>query len=195
MHYDIEIEGVGHGLVMNNPIAMSGQSTRVPKPEQEAEQKCYRLPPTKEFKKGELYAPSEWLMATLLSVTQPFKLKLRGKTVSSKKWLAGGSEILPDKIGLGTEAYEVYITSAVIQKSRVLRARARVKDWSLAFRLEFSDADPLYGDIALALQPVIKDMWTMAGVMSGIGDNRPNSPRKPGRHGKFRLVRCELNEG
>lgn len=194
MHYEIQFDGIPPGLVMNNPISMSTPNTKVPKPAEEAEQKCYRTEPAGKFKKGELYVPGEAVMACILSVTAPFKIPLGGKKVAVKKWIGGGSLVDPPRVGLGQQDYEVYVTTAVVMGRRVLRARARLPKWGLAFRLIFDDSDPIYQDLALGLKPVMRDILTMAGAQSGLLDNRPGSPKKPGPHGRFKVVKCELVE-
>jgi hypothetical protein len=195
MHYAIDLEGLEPGLVMNNPECMMKQDGgRVPKPAEEAESKCYRLAPAGKFKKGELCIPGHCIMASLLTVTQPFKIQMRGKRLAPKKWLAGASVVKPATVGLGVEEYEVFVTPAVVQSKRVMRARPRVFPWRASFALTFSDADPLYGDFALALQKILPDMLAMAGVQSGLLDNRPGSPKKPGPHGRFKTLQCELVE-
>lgn len=194
--YRGRLVGLEPGIVMNNPASMQSESgrTSIPSPAEEAEAKCYRLPSSKKFKQGELYIPAEFLMGALLNVSAAFKLKLGGKKETPKKWLAGAGLILPSRMGVGADTYEIYVTSAVVMTKRIMRARPRLFPWAVEFRLVFSNVDPLFVEVAHALQSVMSDMLTLAGVRAGMGDNRPSSPRKPGPHGRWLVETCEFDE-
>ena len=192
--YKIKIEGQSPGIVMNNPESMNIQKTKVPTPEKEAEMNCYRFD-GKGKHKGELYVPSNWFWAAVLkTASNIYKFKIGGKTQYVKGWIAGCTSFLPEKIPLGIKNYEIYITSAVVPVGkRVSRARPRIFPWSAEFQIEFTGDDEFYCELAQAIMASdFEDCLRMSGIKTGIGDNRPSAPKKPGPHGRYKLIDFQL---
>lgn len=190
--YRVKIEGEAPGIVMNNPASMKEQSTRVPTPDKEAEMKCYRLN-GKGKHKNELYMPSEWIRAAILATASNiYKFKLGGKAQYLKRWVAGCADFTPEKIPLRVKDYEIYVTPAVVQSARVLRARPRIFPWLVEFNIEFPEDDSFYADLVKAIAGSgFEECVKMTGIKTGVGDNRPSN-RKPGPHGRFKLVDFEV---
>jgi len=68
----------------------------------------------------------------------------------------------------------------VVKTSRVVRVRTAVPiGWYLNFNLNVLNS--------LLTEKVMKDLFERAGYLCGLLDNRPNSPKKPGEFGQFRL--------
>jgi 3D (Asp-Asp-Asp) domain-containing protein len=198
MYYDIAIEGMPPGIIMNSCAGMTEnaldpkkQSIKRQSPEAEAESVAYRLPPAKGFKRGELYIPSRCIMAAILNVSAQYKIKVGGNKKPSKKFIAGCSNIVPENIGLGVESYEVHRSPCVIGSARVVKAHPRILPWQARFQLHFYDNDPVASDVGQAIEVFVEEMLGMAGSIAGLLDNRPSSPKKPGNHGRFRVLSCK----
>lgn len=136
--------------------------------DEEAKKSAYWMPD----KKG-LCVPARCVYGCLLASASYFKV--RGRSVAPI--LAGSIKIMPEFIPLGTDKYETDIRSVVIQKARVMKARARLDKWKLTFTIAYNEdyVDP----------KVLKDIITEAGVKVGLLDFRPS---KRGWFGTFKVT-------
>lgn len=128
-------------------------------------------------KKQTLYVPSEAVFRCLLNTAKFYKA---GKFRASRM-LAGAIKIEPEKIPLNRMNYEVDVRPVVIQKARVLRARAKVPNWRIDFEIVFDKTvipDPSF----------IKDIFEDAGTKSGLLDYRPE---RGGQFGTFTVDKFE----
>ena len=86
---------------------------------------------------------------------------------------------------LGTTVEELgkstqFTTGVVVQRSRILRTRAKFDEWGLVFTIE--------GEDALVQKEQLEQWLTIAGNRIGLGDWRPE---KSGDYGRFALVSIE----
>ena len=84
-----------------------------------------------------------------------------------------------DVDGMGATAEELMVSAqftvpVVVQRSRVLRTRAKFDDWSIAAVLECDDA--------LVEQSLLEEWLDLGGRRIGLGDWRP---QKSGHYGRF----------
>lgn len=126
-----------------------------------------------------LWIPSSWLKGTLTSVSSDYKLPRSRKSVKS---VIGGAVIPCDEKIYFSEKYklsdiEIDSRPVVIQRSRIMRHRARLEKWTLKFSLEIS-TDILDSEN-------VNEMLNDAGRRSGIGDFRP---QKFGSFGRYQVV-------
>ena len=95
--------------------------------------------------KEQLYIPMEAIFSMMIYTAGAHRVGRR----SAKSYLAGGIRITPEKIPLGREDYEIDLRPVVVQKARVIRARAKIPDWKASFQIIYDDViiDPkvLYG--------------------------------------------------
>lgn len=130
-----------------------------------------------------LWVPSTWISGALTNVSSDYK------AVSSKKSLKSiiGGTVTPteEKLyfceGYHLKDIEVDSRPVVIQRARVMKHRARLEKWSLAFSLQLDDT--------LIEAPRLHELLTDAGRRSGLGDFRPP---KGGPFGKFNIVSWEV---
>jgi hypothetical protein len=141
--------------------------------EEEAEQRAYRKKGTKE-----LCVPANCLKACILNAAGWYKFNNR----SAKQIIAGATRIEPFEIGLGTNDYEIDLRTVVIQsgakRNRVVRARPRLDEWKLAFKI-------IYNDSIISDPKLLKEIISEAGIRSGLLDNRP---QYFGDNGTFRIA-------
>ncbi len=160
----VTIQGRSPGLLMHNPRSMlqsagkSKKRTEIPTPEEEAEIGAYRLP------SGELYLPSEAVYGAIVRASGYYKI---GR-YSAKSAVAGSVKVRPLRIPLGTDEYEVDIRTAVVQRSRIVRARPNLPEWKAPFALVY---DPSYGADRKLLYGALQD----AGRKVGLLDFRPQT--------------------
>jgi hypothetical protein len=145
-----------------------GGTGSIPSPEDEAEQGAYRM------KSGELCIPARCIKACLVNASTWYKM---GKK-SAKQFIAGSVTIEPYEVGLGTKKYEIDLRTVVIQgKSRIVRARPRLDNWSVTFNI-------IYNDKVMESE-IIKQIMEEAGYRIGLLDNRP---QRGGECGCFKVT-------
>ena len=169
---EVEITGEEPGLLMNSPQAMldqarskSKKSTEKPTPEESAESSAYKM------KDGTLCLHSEHLKGSLINSSGAYKIGKKG----AAQFVAGTVRVWPREISLGTKQYEIDIRPVVIQRNRILKARALLPEWKARFYLIY---DPTYGITG----PVLKAMLTEAGRRVGVLDFRPQHRGEFGRY-------------
>jgi hypothetical protein len=166
-------------LVMNNPESYGrdtgdAKKKTIPTPEDEASSKAYKMPD------GSLYAKGDWFIGSLRKAAGGLKIN----KVSAKIVLAAGFDIPEErmplvhpKTGKPIKEYEIYVCRAVVQRQGILRARPRIAEWSCIVNATFDDE---------ILSPkTILQIFERAGLMIGVGDQRPGAPSTPGRFGKY----------
>ncbi len=73
--------------------------------------------------------------------------------------------------------FELDLMRATVGSSKHVRVRPRFDVWEVKGELETTDA--------AITQPVLAELFELAGRLSGLGDWRPSAPRKPGSYGTF----------
>lgn len=169
----VELTGISP-LLMNNPIAMLEEKTDKLRTE--------KRNPTDDAKKtlyldenGKLYVPSTAIKGTLINAAAYRKF---GK-YAAKSIVAGGVTILPEKIILEPQKWEIDYRTVVIQRARVPKARGKVSNWKLSFEL-------LYNEKLIGSSELIKPILEDAGERVGILDFRP---QRMGSFGMFRVTK------
>jgi len=177
MYKKIEVELTGVTPLLMNRLSLESlqkKSRAVMKnydPDEEALSSAYMN------ENGELYVPMEAVFRMMVTAAGAHKIGRR----SLKSYLAGGIRIEPEQIPLEPNEYEVDLRAVVIQKARVIRARAKVPaPWKAQFTI-------IYDDTILApgsLEPVLVD----AGKRMGLLDFRP---QKGGWFGTFTVTKFQ----
>ncbi|MEM2351942.1 MAG: hypothetical protein QXT26_06005 [Thermoproteota archaeon] len=114
--------------------------------------------------KRQLYVPAYSIFAMILNTAKQYRVR----NTPLSQLLAGTIRIEPEKIPLGTDKYEVDIRPVVIQKNRVLRARAKVPDWEITFNIIYSK-----NFLPEGFHETLKTILEDAGVRIGLLDYRP----------------------
>ena len=130
--------------------------------------------------KSQLYVPAFNVYTMILKSSGRRKI---GKS-SARGVLAGLMKVMPDKIPLGTDKYEIDERGVRIQRARVIRARAHLPEWELAF-------DILYESDIIANPYFIREILEEAGYRMGLLDYRPEHL---GPFGTFTVSRFELED-
>lgn len=135
--------------------------------------------------KSLLWVPSTWIMGSIATIASDYKIPGSRKSVKS----VSGGAILPieeklffnEKHTLGK--VEIDSRPVVIQRSRIMRHRARLEKWSLDIVLELDDS----------IIPVdsFHQILIDAGKRAGIGDFRPP---KGGSFGRFVITSWKATE-
>lgn len=186
----IEVQGVGQGLLMNNPAGMSAASDapvrsgkKIPKPHDEAVSKLYVLPDG-----SQLYAAADWFReAALIGAKEVKDTGRRGNATMVQRF--GASVFLSDPycplvraatgkpVTTGDDEWELFLKRVVVQGNGIVRARPLVRDWACTIEFEYDDE---------AMVPaMVATIMHMAGKFPGVGDYRPG---KKGPFGRFRVV-------
>ena len=172
----VEIEGLTP-ILMNSPKSMldeaEGLTTKTTKRniKEECEKLAYRT------KSKELYVPAEAIKGCIINASAYKKF---GK-YSARPIIAGGVNIVPDQIGLGTKTYEIDLRTVVIQRARIVKARPKIMKWKLKFTLNYDETLIQSGEL---IKPILEE----AGKRIGILDFRP---AKNGSFGTFQVTKWE----
>lgn len=178
--FTITIEGISPLL-----INRFSESSEIPKTMKKSNVKDYGT--AREQAEKTLYAdedgrawiPSSWIKGAISTVSSDYKLPSSRKSVKS---IIGGAVIpLTDKVYF-EEKYkvkdcEIDSRPVVIQRSRIMRHRAKFEQWTLTCDLDIHE-DILPPDD-------VHQMIGDAGKRAGIGDFRP---QKGGPFGRFQIV-------
>lgn len=170
---EVEITGISP-LLMNNPASMltpreASLKTEKRNPMEEAKQSLYL------DEKGRLYVPSTAIKGCLINAAAYRKF---GK-YAAKAIVAGGVNILPEKIILDNQKWEMDYRTVVIQRARVPKARGKIPEWKLTFELMYNEK--LIADSEL-IKPILED----AGERVGLLDFRP---QRMGSFGMFKITK------
>lgn len=170
-------------MLMHNIAGMkrtSGGRKDIPTPEEEAEGGLYWL----DDEKTSLAVPSIAIHGCFLKQAPQYKLPQRK---SLQRLITSALHVSPEMITLNKKWYDkIDERSAVVQKNRIFRCRARISlPWTLNFSLFF---DPTYLPLNL-MRGTMPNLITEAGQLIGLLDYRVE---KKGPFGKFRLERYEL---
>jgi hypothetical protein len=175
----VTIEGTSP-ILLHSPSGMQGRAKAgkkvIPTPEEEAAKARYLIPGT------------QMLAFPTYNFTQSILIAGRSVKVGKKyigAYLAGCVTPAEEFASFETEKYEIDIRRAVIQRQGVMRARPRLNNWALTFKLNLDVENFLDGFTAEDLQPIIEE----AGSRVGIGDFRP---AKGGPFGRFKLISFNL---
>ena len=144
-------------------------------PKEEAEKSAY----WSSGKKKELIIPATVMLASMLNGASWHKINKR----SAKSVLAGSVRIEPEEISLGTDKYDIDTRAVVIQKARVPKSRATLKNWEASFTI-------VYNDKLIADTSIIEAVLEEAGQRIGICDFRPS---KGGSFGCFEIKKFEAD--
>jgi hypothetical protein len=180
---DVEIEGITPLLMHSTQGMMNVESIKKNPAKQydakkDAEIASYRN------KKGELIVPSRCLKASILGASSWYKV---GKN-SMKPIIAGCTRIEPeeivltDKKGKILKDYEIDLRPVVIGQARVIRARPKIVDWKLSFKIIFNET-------LLPNAEVIEKIIEEAGMRCGLLDFRP---QKYGDCGVFKVTKFKI---
>lgn len=169
LKFNVTIKGVAPLLFNRFPDEekLEGQSRAkkaVEAKEAQAEKSLYR------DENNAIYTPADHIIGAMIKAGVVFKLE--GKK-TYKDVMKGGIFINPLKIVHQTQKFDIDRRPVVIQRARIMKARARMDEWSLKFELVCID------DRATAKD--IQDILEYAGTYVGIGDYRP-------RYGRFEVV-------
>jgi hypothetical protein len=142
-------------------------------PRSQAEATAYADP------NGKLWVPSSWIKGAIQTVSSDYKLPGSRKSVKS---VSGGAIRPVEEKLYFAENYtlkdiEVDSRPCVIQRSRIMRHRARLENWSVGIDLEIEDD--------ILPESDVHQMVTDSGRRAGIGDFRP---QKGGPFGRFQVV-------
>jgi len=176
--FDVAIEGPS--ILLNNPAGMrrssvkKGGETSIPTPEEEAERSCYWMPD-----KSSVMFPGDNIQSAMIRVAGGYKANKKALT----PYIAGSIQVSPEHVPFGTKKYIIDTRRAVIQRQGILRSRAKLLNWKLAFNILVDDDFPVreVGD-------TLKQMLEETGRRVGIGDFRPE---KRGRFGKFTVTKFQ----
>lgn len=185
MKCKVVIEGVGVGILTNNPARMAIQeSTKTARkreyvPEVEADLSAYWNP-----EHTEVGFPGRNIRRGLVEACSGLKVPGQRK-LALAPIVAGDVWVVEPWIGFGTKDYLVDSQRGIIQRQGVMRHRAHLPKWSLSFTVEW-ETSMLGKDFH---KTVLVELLTILGERIGIGDYRL---QKKGPYGKFRIVSIEL---
>lgn len=174
-----QVDGIS-ALLMHNPAAMAQRSTglgrkTIPTPAEEAEASAYRM------EDGQLYIPTTGIRAAMIDGLAGRRIgKLAaGRVLGSSLFVLDERTPLVDRAShRPLHDYEIDVRRVVVQKQGVLRARARINDWSCQVVFEY---EPDF------LSPaIVTEALNLGGKLVGVGDYRPKCPvGKGGPFGRF----------
>ena len=142
--------------------------------EEQAEHSSYRIPGSKE-----LFIPGEAMQRALINGAAYSKGKGRA---SLQKVAAACFAVLPERIGLGVDKFEVDSRPVVMPatRGRIMRHRPRLDKWEAKFGIEWDEEELTTAQIKKVLQDTGKKV--------GLLEYRPACK---GRYGKFEVTKFE----
>ena len=181
---EVEIRGLTP-LLMNrlNPESLKSKSRRKTDQydiEEEAAKSAYMA---EIDGKRQLYIPNYCIYSMLIGTAKQYRLR----RTSLASLLAGTIRIEPEKIPLGTDKYEIDVRPVVIQRQRVLKARAKLPEWSAKFWIVYSSKHLPDG-----IEPTLLEILEDAGIRMGLLDYRP---QHKGWFGTFAVESFVTEEG
>ena len=178
--YKVRIRGT-RPLIMNkfNPETTRRRTGDLPDPIEEAKKAIYR------DENGKIAIPTYMIKASIRNASVDYRIPGKGRK-TYKDYVRAGilfeEEYVPLKNPDGKnpeEAWEVDLRPMVVQRSRIMRARPKFKEWVLEFNVKI--IDPILTPDAL------KRFIMDAGKYKGLGDSRPD-------YGLFEVVTFEKVE-
>jgi hypothetical protein len=189
----IGIEGVGHGLLMNNPAGMAAHTDelvragkKIPVPYDEAVSKLYIVPGG-----NQLYGASDWFREAALVGAKAVRDTSRSGRASMVQSF-GANVFLSEPycplvrastgkpITSADDEWEIFLKRAVVQGNGIMRSRPLVHDWACTVEFEYDDEGIAPAMVAAILH--------IAGKFPGVGDYRPG---KKGPFGRFRVMELD----
>ena len=178
----IQVEIKGDTLLQHSPKSMldikptTSKKNKVYDHKEEAEKSAYRS------KDGSLFIPSQAIFSCILNGSAFKKI---GR-FSVKSYLAGNMRIEPshevpllDNKGKPITEYEIDLRTVVIQrKSRIVRARPMIQNWSAKFNI-------IYNEQFITDDEIIKECLSDAGTRVGLLEYRP---QLSGSYGTFDIT-------
>lgn len=131
--------------------------------------------------KEQLYIPAYAIYSMIVRTATRYTVPKLGRLSSI---LAGTIRIEPEEIGLGHCDYEIDVRPVVIQRARVLKARAKIPEWKAKFTIIYNKK-ALEGMDANTLKEVLEDGGTRMGLL----DYRP---QHKGWFGTFEVTKYEV---
>jgi len=177
---EVEIEGTSPLLMNKYNIQQEldrqkgKRITKTYDSKEEAEKSAYASKDGKH-----LIIPPLVLYASILNASSFHKINRR----SAKSILAGSIRIEPEEIilldtkGKPLKNYEIDIRPVVIQRARVLKSRALIRNWKAKFTI-------VYNEKLIGNPEIIEKVLEEAGMRIGIMDFRP---AKSGFYGTFKI--------
>jgi len=136
---------------------------------------------TKVNGEDQLYVPAYAIYAMMVKTAAQYKVPKLGRLSSL---LAGTIRIEPDEILLGHCNYEIDLRPVVIQRARVLKARAKIPEWEVEFTIVYNKK-VLSENVIGTLKDVLEDAGTRVGLL----DYRP---QHKGWFGTFSVKKFEV---
>lgn len=172
----VEIEGIPPGLLYHrmsvemNELLRKARSdaARVEVEKQNIELYFYR------DGEGRICIPAEWLTAAMKHASSDLRIGGHGKRTYKNLVGAGFIHIEPAMIPIHHRGWTVDVRYVTVQKSRILRQRPLVPEWSAEFVLYYHED--------YFTKEVIDEILRRAGQFAGIGDFRP---QRGGPFGRF----------
>jgi hypothetical protein len=114
-----------------------------------------------------------------------YPLLVQGKPIPWASVLAVGGEFDQQAEAVKKLGFELQVLRVPVGMSKHVRVRPIFQEWSL--KGTFALLDTTFPE------DVLKQIWTLAGMQAGLGDQRPSAPRTPGSHGiyKVEIVRAK----
>jgi hypothetical protein len=182
---NVELKGIEPGLLMHRPITESFlrkigiKGGKIGSPEEEALAGAYWRNNEPE---SELVIPADCFMQCFINSSKNFKV---GKKSATSSFIASAPLIQPFEIGLGTNKYDVDVRTVVIKgRGRIIRGRALIKKWKVAFTIDWSEE---YFADASIMEAIIKESGRRVGIM----DYRPTCR---GFFGRFEMIKFEIGK-
>ena len=164
MEKKIEVSIKGKAPILMHKCVLEegakGRSKTVYVPEEEAEKVAYRN------EDGKLFIPSRWIKGALIKAGTDFKMK--GKK-TFKEYIKSGVFISEGEIVLDQQEYVIDASPVNVNRSKIMRWRPRIDEWSCTFNIELID-DMINANI-------LKEILEAAGKYKGVGDWRPEFGR------------------
>lgn len=182
--FKVEIEGI-------SPILFNrfSEESEIPQKMKKAGKRDYGTPREQAEKTVyvdqtslQIWMPSTWVKGAMTAISSDYKLPSSRRSVKS---VIGGAVLFNEEKIYFTPTkkisdIEVDSRPCVVQRARIMRHRARLEQWKVAFNVEVDDE--------ILMPENVYQILSDSGKRAGLGDFRP---QKGGPYGRFILTSWE----
>lgn len=109
-----------------------------------------------------------------------YDLFFDGKTIAKSKIDEIGGEFGEHAQACRDLGFSLSVKPCTVGTSKHIRVRPKFNSWSFSGQFEIDDDDATILGLS-----ALRELFAQSGRLSGLGDWRPSSPKRPGQYGRF----------
>lgn len=109
-----------------------------------------------------------------------YDLLVNGKAIAKTSCIEVSGEFGEHATAVRDLGFRLHVKPCTVGKAKHVRVRPQFSNWSLSGSFEIEDDDANILNLSS-----LRELFSVAGRLSGLMDWRPSSPTKPGQYGRF----------